>query len=186
MSVFEILSLAMGLAMDASAVCFAAAASGHAKDPRAIFRLTFHFALFQALMPVAGWALGLSVVSYFSAIDHWIAFALLAFVGMGMIKAGMGDENDNPSKDPSRGMTMVILSVATSIDALAIGLSLAMLKVDILSPALTIGLVTLTMSLIAVFLGSRMGGVFGKRMEVFGGVVLLCIGSKILWSHMVA
>ncbi len=184
MSVLEIFSIAVGLAMDASAVCFAASASGYAKDARAVFRLCFHFALFQAFMPVIGWFLGVNVVSYFKAFDHWIAFGVLLFVGIGMIREGMGSDLEAPKKDPSKGMTMVMFSVATSIDAMAIGLSLSMLEVDIWLPSLVIGLITAAMSLLSVFIGSRLGSLFGKRMEIFGGLVLVFIGFRILWSHM--
>ncbi len=171
--------------MDASAVSLAAASAGFANDARAKFRLSFHFGLFQFLMPVLGWFLGLSFVSYFKAFDHWIAFFLLAFVGIRMILEGMDKSLEKQKKDPSKGMTMVILSIATSIDALAIGLSLAMLEVDIWYPSVMIGVITTMMSLVAIKIGTRLGAMFGKRMEIFGGIILIAIGSRILYSHLV-
>ena len=108
MNLFEIIWIAVGLAMDASAVSLAAAAAGYAKDKRAIFRLAFHFGLFQCLMPVAGWFAGIWFVSWVKSVDHWVAFGLLAFVGIRMIREGLSSETEAHTKDPSRGMTMVI------------------------------------------------------------------------------
>lgn len=186
MTTFEIIFIAIGLAMDASAVSLAAAAAGFAKERRAIFRLSFHFGLFQFMMPMIGWALGISFVSYFKAFDHWIAFLLLAFIGGRMIQEGIDKSDETYKKDPSKGMTMVMLSVATSIDALAIGLSLAMLDVNIWYPSAMIGIITAAMSLIAIKVGTRLGTLFGKRMEIVGGVVLMVIGCRILFSHLYA
>jgi putative Mn2+ efflux pump MntP len=127
MDLVEILLIAFGLAMDASAVSLVAAASGFAEDSRSTFRLAFHFGLFQFLMPVLGWLLGIRFSAYFSAFDHWIAFGLLLFVGGRMVLSGLRPDTESFSKDPSRGFTLIMLSVATSIDAFAIGLTLAML-----------------------------------------------------------
>ncbi|MCF6249590.1 MAG: manganese efflux pump MntP family protein, partial [Desulfobacula sp.] len=142
MGSLEIILIAIGLAMDACAVSLAAAASGFAKDVRAVFRLSFHFGLFQFFMPVIGWFLGVGFVSYFKAIDHWIAFFLLLFVGGRMIREGLDTASESHKNDPSKGMTMVLLSIATSIDALAIGLSFAFLDVNIWYPSAMIGLIT--------------------------------------------
>jgi len=181
MGTLDIIVIAVGLAMDAAAVSLAAAASGFAKDGRAVFRLAFHFGLFQFIMPVIGWFLGVGFVSYLKAFDHWIAFGLLVFVGGRMILSGM-DSSENPLKtDPSRGMTMVMLSIATSIDALAIGLSLAMLEVNIWYPSVIIGIITGCLSLLAIGIGKRLGVLFGKRMEIVGGLILVFIGSRILF-----
>ncbi len=184
MTIYEIIIIAIGLAMDASAVSLAAAASGYAKDHRAIFRLSFHFGLFQFFMPLLGWFMGISFVSHFKSIDHWIAFSLLGFVGIRMIKEGLDNSQDKHKKDPSKGSTMVMLSFATSIDALAVGLSLAMLDVNIFYPSVIIGLITAGMSVLAIRIGTRLGVMFGKHMEVFGGIILLIIGFKILVSHL--
>jgi len=185
MTTFEIIIIAIGLAMDASAVSLAAAAAGFAKDARARFRLSFHFGLFQFFMPVLGWLLGISFVSHFKVFDHWIAFFLLAFVGIKMIREGINKSSEIQKEDPSRGMTMVMLSVATSIDALAVGLSLAMLDVNIWYPSAIIGVITAGMSLAAIKIGTKLGMMFGKRMEIFGGFILILIGSRILFSHLI-
>lgn len=186
MGTFDIIVVALGLAMDAAAVSLAAAASGYARDGRAIFRLAFHFGLFQFMMPVLGWFLGVGFVSYFKAVDHWIAFGLLAFVGGRMVISGLDRSETVIQKDPSRGLTMVMLSLATSIDALAIGLSLAMLDINIWYPSVIIGMITSAMSLGAISLGKRLGTLFGKRMEILGGVILIFIGTRILVTEFMA
>lgn len=183
MSFFEIVLISVGLAMDAGAVSMAAAAAGYAQNKRAVFRLSFHFGLFQCLMPVLGWYLGVGFVSYIRAWDHWVAFLLLAFIGVRMVREGCGKPEEISKKDPSRGMTMVMLSVATSIDALAVGLSFAVLDISIFYPAVMIGVITSIVSLAAITLGRKLGQVLGKRMEIAGGLVLIGIGLKILISR---
>jgi len=171
--------------MDASAVSMAAAASGFASKPRAIFRLAFHFGLFQAGMPAIGWFLGNSIVAYISAWDHWIAFSLLAIVGGRMIYSGFEPSEDTMPFDPSKGLALITLSIATSIDALAVGLSFSMLEMAILIPCLLIGIITFLMSILAVRIGAFTGQMFGKRVEILGGLILLGIGMRILFSHLV-
>jgi putative Mn2+ efflux pump MntP len=120
-----------------------------------------------------------------TSIGGWLACALLAFVGGHMIHAGVraGSEDDSHRVDPSRGLALMMLAVATSIDALAVGFSLAMLHVSILYPAVVIGLVTGTLSLIAVRVGARLGKGLGRPMEIAGGVLLIAIGLRILWMN---
>ncbi len=183
MSLIEILLLAVGLAMDAAAVSLVAGASGLAANRRGTFRLAFHFGLFQFLMPIAGWFVGSRLATLITHIDHWVALALLAFVGGRMIRSGLGPGLKSPP-DPSRGLTLITLSVATSIDALAIGLSLAFLHVGIWKPAAVIGVVTAALSLAALHLGARLGALAGRRMEVAGGVLLILIGARILLAHL--
>jgi len=186
MNIVEIIIIAFGLAMDASAVSMVAAASGYANDSRASFRLYFHFGLFQFFMPVVGWFSGIRFVSYFAAFDHWIAFGLLSLVGGRMILSGLNPSVESYARDPSRGFPLILLSVATSIDALAIGLSLAMLNVNIWYPSVIIGVITSCLSFLAIRIGKRLGVMFGKRMEVLGGVVLIAIGLRILVSHLLS
>ena len=184
MNIVEIVFIAIGLAMDASAVSLVAAASGYANNKRAAFRLSFHFGLFQFLLPVLGGVLGRSVVGHISTVDHWIAFGLLTTVGVRMIRSGMKPSEQNIRKDPSRGLTLVILSIATIIDALAVGLSLAMLEVNIWYPSVMIGVITSVLSLAAIALGNKLGIMFGQRMEIIGGVILIAIGFRIVLSHL--
>jgi putative Mn2+ efflux pump MntP len=186
MSLIEILGIAIALAMDAFAVSLGAGATSYANNARARFRLSFHFGLFQCLMPIAGWVLGTTVAPYIASVDHWIAFALLALVGVRMIREALSGGDAAYARDPSRGGTLVMLAIATSVDALAVGLSLAMLQAGIWYASVTIGLVTGLLSLLAIRLGNRLGRRFGRRMEVAGGVILLAIGLRILAAHLSA
>jgi putative Mn2+ efflux pump MntP len=183
MDFIETLMIAMGLAMDAFAISLGAGASGQAVGGRAEFRLSFHFGLFQFMMPVLGWFLGVRIATILSTVDHWIAFALLMFVGVRMIRSGWDSDGESVSADPSRGLTLVMLAVATSIDAFAIGLSLGMLRIKIWYPSVVIGIVTSGLSLMGLRLGTRLGTRFGKHMEIVGGVLLSLLGFRILLSH---
>jgi manganese efflux pump family protein len=178
-----ILGIAVALAMDAFAVALAAGAVLNPLTGRHLFRFGFHFGLFQALMPIAGWAMGIAVQKWISAYDHWIAFVLLAFVGGRMILEAFEDKEEKGASDPTRGVTMIILSIATSIDALAVGLSLAMLNVSVWVPAAVIGVVASVLTVVGMLLGRRLGANWGKRVEVCGGIVLCGIGLKILLEH---
>lgn len=184
LEISDIIIIAVGLAMDAAAVSLAASASGYARDGRAVFRLSFHFGLFQFLMPVLGWFAGMGLVTFVRTVSHWIAFGLLMFVGGRMVKSGLDPSQESHTRDPSRGMTMVMLSLAVSIDALAVGLSLAMLDIGIWYPSVIIGVVTSALSLLAIRIGNRLGSLFGKRMEIVGGLVLIFIGSRILLARL--
>jgi putative Mn2+ efflux pump MntP len=184
MTFIEIFMLAMGLAMDSFSVSLSAGASGYAMDPRSCVRLAFHLGLFQFLMPILGWYLGASVAHIIAAFDHWIAFFLLAFVGGRMIREGLSDSVNPFTANPSRGLTLVLLSVATSIDALAVGMSLAMLRISIWYPSVVIGVVTGVISLGGVPLGTKLGQKLGKRMGIVGGLILCFIGLRILITHL--
>ena len=179
-----ILGLAMGLAMDAFAVSIAAGTNSLVIGNRATFRISFHFGLFQGLMPILGWLAGTSIAPLIQSFDHWVAFLLLSFIGGKMIFSGSNDESDSPPTNPSKGWNLVMLSIATSIDALAVGLSLGMLNVRIWFPSLVIGIVTGLLSLLGVLFGNRLGMRFGRRIEIVGGMILLFIGLRILYSHL--
>ena len=179
----EMILIAIGLAMDAAAVSMAAAAAGFANDYRATFRLAFHFGLFQAIMPLIGYLLGSTMVDYISMWDHWIAFSLLAVVGGRMIYSGLRPHPEKMIIDPSKGWTLITLSIATSIDALAAGLSFSMLNVSIWLPCLLIGLITLALSVISTRIGKVTGQWLGAQVEILGGVILFGIGLRILVSH---
>ncbi|RMF75688.1 MAG: manganese efflux pump [Acidobacteria bacterium] len=190
MPLLDTLVIALGLAMDAFAVAAGAGAGGRVAGRRGAFRIAFHFGLFQALMPVAGWLAGRSIAPLIRAFDHWIAMGLLGIVGGRMIAQSLrprdGHEGGaSPSGgDPSRGWTLVALSVATSIDALAVGLTLALIGVAIWQPAAVIGLVTGVLSLAGLQLGRRFGVRFGRTTEAVGGALLIAIGLRILVSHL--
>jgi len=184
MDFLSVLLIALGLAMDAFAVALGVGAARRDVWFRPGFRLSFHFGLFQFLMPLIGWVIGASVVQLIASYDHWIALGLLAYVGGKMIKESFGDANDRHSTDPTRRWTLVMLAIATSIDALAVGLSLAMLRVPILYPSIVIGIVAATMTAIGLALGNRLGRQFGKRMELFGGLILIGIGLRVVITHL--
>lgn len=183
MSLIETLLIALGLATDATAVCLAAGACGFAHRLRSALRIALCFGFFQFLMPVVGWFVGARVAHLIQAFDHWVALLLLGFVGARMIRSGLRAGSECPP-DPSRGWTLLALGVATSIDALAVGLSLALLGAPIWRASVTIGVVTALLSLSGIYLGRRLGVVFGKRMEIAGGIVLILIGLRILWMHL--
>lgn len=184
MGFFDIFFIAVGVAMDAFAVAMGAGTSGHGQRIRPAVRLSFHFGLFQFLMPVIGWFAGVWLEKLVKDCDHWIAFGLLAFVGGHMIYESFHDEAKRQRADPTRGMRMVTLSVATSIDALAVGMSLAMLGVTIWYPSVVFGVVTGTLSLLGIYLGNRLRAVWGRRMELVGGLILIAIGARIVMTHL--
>jgi len=184
MDLVTLFGLALALAMDAFAVALAASTTLPRLTGRHLFRLGWHFGLFQALMPIIGWLAGLTIQKWIVSIDHWIAFGLLGFIGSRMIWEAFHHDPEQESGDPTRGLTMVMLSIATSIDALAVGLTLAMLGISIWFPALIIGLVAGTLTVVGMLLGKRLGDRWGQPVEVVGGLVLLAIGSKILVEHL--
>jgi manganese efflux pump family protein len=178
---FELMLVALGLSMDAFAVSLGAGTHQQVRGLRPSFRLWFHFGLFQSVMAIAGWFVGAGLESMIAAWDHWLAFALLGLVGGKMIKEGFAPEDGQGSEaasDPSRGLKLVSLSVATSLDALAVGVSLGVFKVAIWQPGLIIGLVTALLSFIGIRLGQFLGAQFGKKMEVAGGFILLVMALK--------
>lgn len=178
--------MAVALAMDAFAVALATGLSLQRVSGRQTFRLAWHFGLFQALMPGIGWISGAALARRLAGVDHWIAFALLAYVGGRMVASAIkGEESQLRKSDPTRGLTLVVLSVATSVDALAVGFSLSLLNVPILWPAVVIGVVAGAFTTAGLHLGRLAGGVprLGRFAEGAGGAVLLAIGLKILAEH---
>lgn len=184
MDAITLLGLALALAMDAFAVALGTGAVLARLTGRHLFRLGFHFGLFQALMPIIGWLAGLSVIQWVSAWDHWIAFGLLALIGGRMIHEALSSEAKVDERDPTRGLSLVMLSVATSIDALAVGFSLSVIGVSIWLPALVIGLVAGSLTVAGMLLGRRIGDRWGPRMEILGGCILIGIGTRILIEHL--
>ncbi|RME26547.1 MAG: manganese efflux pump [Deltaproteobacteria bacterium] len=181
MSFAEILFIAAGLAADAFAVALASSAAGNCR-PGAVFRMSAAFGTFQAAMPLAGWGAGKLVAETFAAVDHWVAFGLLVFVGTRMLWPKV-EEEGTECADPSSGWTLLALAVATSIDAFAVGLSLAMLRVGIWYPAGVIGLVTAGLVVVGFWLGGKLKAKFGRFAECFGGMLLIGIGVKIVLEH---
>jgi putative Mn2+ efflux pump MntP len=183
MNGLTILGLAVGLAMDALAVAIGTGLVLGRPTRGQTLRLAFHFGLFQFLMPVVGWLAGRTVEVYIREVDHWVAFGLLAFVGGKMLWEARRSEAEVRPDDPTRGW-MLSSSRSPSIDALAVGLSLAFLQVSIWLPSLVIGLVAFAFTVVGILLGSQIGHTLGRWPEVVGGLVLLGIGAKILAEHL--
>jgi manganese efflux pump family protein len=177
--------ISVGLAMDALAVSLGIGTSGQIASMRGKIRLAAHFGIFQSLMTALGWIAGATIIQYVKGFDHWIAFGLLGYVGINLIRAGLSNDRNAFDQDPSTGKTLVMLSVATSIDAFAVGLSIAFIKVPIGLSILMIGLTAFVLSAMGLFAGIQLGDTFGKRMEVVGGVLLLAIGFRLVVIHVV-
>ncbi len=191
MDFLSILMIAVGLGMDALSVAVGIGAAARTLTPGAVLRLASSFGFFQFAMPLVGWLAGRTVANHISRYDHWVAFLLLALVGGKMIwesfrheKGNQGEGLENHAPDPTRGMTLLVLSVATSIDALAVGLSLAFLKAPIVHAGVVIGVVCFLMTAAGMIFGRKLGELFGKKAELVGGLVLLGIGIKILRDHL--
>lgn len=177
--------IALGLAMDAFAVALSGGFAAGKATSRQTLRLAFHFGLFQFLMPILGWAAGLTVQNFIQAFDHWVAFALLAGIGGKMVYESFKTaKEEKKASDITRGAPLILLSLATSIDALAVGLSLSLLRVRILYPSAVIGVVCFALTAFGFTFGSRLGQLLGKRVELLGGLVLVGIGVKILVEHL--
>jgi manganese efflux pump family protein len=177
----SLLGIAVGLAMDAFAVSVAAGLAVDVVTPRHVFRIGFHFGLFQFMMPIIGWLAGGQLTAYFGDYDHWVAFSLLAYVGSRMLWEARSEKKaERSSRDPTRGLMLVTLSIATSLDALAVGVSMAFLGVRVWIPAVVIGIVTAALSAIGITFGGRIGPRWEHWAEAAGGIVLILIGLKVL------
>lgn len=185
MSIWIMLSLAVSLAMDAGAVAIGSSIKLCRVNAGQMLRMSLSFGFFQFLMPVVGWALGRGVAGRIQNMDHWVAFGLLTLVGGHMIAESFHPPAaGKESADPTRGWRLLILSIATSIDALAVGLSLSLLRVTIWLPATVIGVVTAGLTALGLQLGCRLGNLFGRRMDLAGGLILMGIGVGILVEHL--
>ncbi len=186
MDLLSVTAIAVALAMDAFAVAVVTGLTVKPLTRRHVFRLAFHFGLFQFLMPIIGWAAGYAVQKHIADYDHWVAFGLLAFIGGKMIWGSIrGDGHEqNSGSDPTSGWQLVLLSIATSIDALAVGLSLGLIGSSIIKPALIIGIVAAGFTTLGTALGRKIGSVWGKRVEIAGGLILIGIGIKIVIDHL--
>ena len=180
----EIFLIAVSLALDAFAVSVSSGISIPGFGVKQAARMGLWFGAFQFMMPVAGWLLGSSVSQYIETVDHWVAFALLAVIGGRMAWGSLrGGEEDEAPPDLS-ARRLCLLAVATSIDALAVGVSMAFMAVPVLASAAVIGVVAFVLSLVGGLVGKRLGGLFQRRAELVGGLVLIAIGVKILIEHL--
>ena len=184
MGVVELLLIAVGLSMDAFAVSVCKGLGMRRLNVRVALVLALLFGVFQAGMPVIGWLLGSQFLWLIEPVDHWIAFVLLGFIGGKMIlDAVRGEEEENGVVDRVAWGEFLMLAVATSIDALAVGISLAALNVEIVPSVLIIGVVTFVLSLVGVLVGHLFGSRFERPAQIVGGVVLVLIGVKVLLEH---
>lgn len=184
MDFITIFVIAVGLAMDAFAVSIASGVTLKCFQAKPAFRVAFFFGGFQALMPVIGWLAGSTFYKYIQAFDHWIAFGLLSFIGGKMIYESFVIKETESKCDPRNLEMVFLLAIATSIDALAVGLSFSVLKVVIIFPVIVIGLVTFILSFTGVYIGGKFGSIFENKIELIGGLVLIGIGIKILIEHL--
>lgn len=179
------LGIAFALGCDAFAVGMAVGTRNPCR--RACFRLWFHFGLFQFLMPVIGWGIGNSVYEYIKDIDHWIAFGLMFIIASKMFRESLEGEKENEEEiscandDPTRGWSLVGLSVATSIDALGVGFGMGIAKMTLLQPAIIIGIAAAIMTYTGICLGRKLSATFGKRVETAGAIILYVIAFKLLY-----
>lgn len=183
MDIVSIIFIAVGLAMDAFAVSITSGIAIRKLKVNHAVRIALFFGSFQAIMPVLGWLSGLTLKGFISSVDHWIAFGLLSFIGCKMIYESFKVEEGDRTSPLNIGI-LLILSIATSIDALAIGISFAFLGISIVTPVIVIGAITFVLSLSGVFIGNKFGHLFEKKVEVLGGLILISIGIKILLEHL--
>lgn len=183
MEIYEILLIGIGLAMDAFAVSICKGLSMKKMNWKNVVIIALYFGVFQALMPLIGYFLGMTFESIVITFDHWVAFALLTLIGGGMIKESFDDEDDKKN-DKVDFKTMVVLAIATSIDALAIGITFAFFDVNIVLAVSIIGIITFIISVLGVKIGNRFGDKYQNKAQLMGGIILVLLGFKILLEHL--
>jgi putative Mn2+ efflux pump MntP len=184
MGLITIIMIAIGLAMDAFAVSVVSGSAYKQLKIKHAFRIAVFFGGFQAFMPLIGSLAGLSVREYIANYDHWIAFGLLSAVGAKMIYESFKIAPANELFNPSNMLVLLVLSIATSIDALAIGITISLLPVSIATAVITIGLVTFLLSYLGVFIGKKFGHFFENKIKAVGGLILIALGAKIIFEHL--
>lgn len=184
MDTLTIIIIALGLAMDAFAVSVTSGLTINQLHIKHALRIAFFFGGFQAVMPVLGWMAGLTVRDLIASVDHWIAFGFLTFIGAKMIYEAIRIESLEKRGNPLKWSILILLAVATSIDALAVGLTFAILQVSIILPILIIGVITFFLSFAGVYIGDRLGHFLENKIEIAGGLILIGIGLKILIEHL--
>ncbi|TFG47774.1 MAG: manganese efflux pump [Candidatus Brocadiia bacterium] len=176
--------IAIALALDAFAVSIVSGSTYNKLNIAHAFRIALFFGAFQAFMPLIGSLAGLTIKKYIENYDHWIAFALLAVVGGKMVCESFKMKSEKDNADPSNMLVLLVLAVATSIDALAVGLTLSLITSHIPAAVTVIGLVTFTLSFLGVYIGKKVGHFFENRIEAAGGLILIAIGIKIIFQHL--
>lgn len=185
MSILSIFMIGIGLSMDAFAVSIAKGMTMKKEElAKYAIILAFFFGLFQAGMPLLGWWFGSYFQELISSIDHWVAFGLLGIIGLNMIRESFHTDEEECKECTLTLRTILVLAIATSIDALAVGISFAFLKVNIVEAVTIIGITTFILSAAAVYIGYKLGGILEKYAEILGGIILILIGTKILIEHL--
>jgi len=188
LNIIYIFGIAFALSIDAFAVSVIHGVAAKNLKFKEAFAIAFSFGSFQAIMPFIGWSAGFLFKEHIENIDHWIAFILLAIVGGKMIYESIfskEEKNNIYNRNKLNIITLLMLSVATSIDALAVGLSFSLIDIKIFLPAVIIGSVTFFVCLTGVYIGDRIGSLLGKKLGIAGGIILILIGARILFSHIV-
>ena len=183
MGIVELLLISVGLAMDAFAVSVGKGITLKCVRPRHALMVGVWFGGFQALMPVIGYLLASSFAEYVVSVDHWIAFGLLLIIGLNMIRETVWGDEEKQNDDFGFN-TMLLMAIATSIDAMAVGISMAFLNVNIWTSVAVIGIVTMLLSAVGIYLGSAFGSRLGSKAGIVGGIILISIGIKILVEHL--
>lgn len=183
MGILELLLIAIGLAMDAFAVSVCKGLSLKEMSWKKAIIVGVYFGMFQALMPVIGYFLGATFENLVTKIDHWIAFILLGFIGFNMLREAFGKDEEG-SNDKVDFKTMLVLAIATSIDALAIGITFAFLDVNLMIATLLIGFITFALSVLGGKIGNKFGDKYERKAEATGGIILILMGLKILLEHL--
>jgi len=184
MALITVLPIAVGLAMDALAVSIVSGATYKQLKLRHALRMALFFGGFQAAMPIVGFLAGLSIRNYIAGYDHWVAFGLLSAIGLKMIYESFQIGPARQQRNPMDVAVLLVLSVATSIDALAVGVTLSLITDSVIAAAVVIGLVTFCLSYLGVMVGKRFGHFFENQVEAIGGLILIAIGLKILLQHL--
>ncbi|MCL0062720.1 manganese efflux pump MntP family protein [Peptococcaceae bacterium] len=185
MDLLTISVIAVGLAMDAFAVSVVSGFSIKNLKTANAFKIAMFFGMFQFFMPLVGWKLSINFTDFTHTVSHWVAFLILSFIGCKMLYKALKEEEHRAERNPLDTKVLFVLSIATSIDALAVGVSFAVLEVAVLVPAIIIGLITFCICFAAVFLGNKFGArVPSDKIEIAGGIMFIMIGLKILLKHM--
>ena len=185
MDAMTIIAIAFGLAMDAFAVSITSGITIKRLKINNALKIALFFGLFQAIMPLVGWLAGISLRGFIAEIDHWIAFGLLSFIGCKMIYESIAVQSNEKQINPLNIYVLLTLSIATSIDALAVGVSFSLINVFFVTPIIIIGMVTFLLSFVGVYIGNKAGHFFENKVEMAGGFILIGIGIKILIEHMI-
>lgn len=180
---FQILLVSFSLALDAFSVSIAGGMKSKAVKVAAAAKVAAFFGIFQVVMPIFGWLIGETLKGFIASIDHWVAFILLGVIGIKMIREALSTDEEK-KKNILDTKTLLLLSVATSIDALIVGITLNLLRIPFLFSIAAIGIVTFVLSFLGFLSGKYLGTMFGKKVEILGGVALIIIGSKILIEHL--